>query len=549
MYIRDKGSSTSKKTSLQICESFRKEDGKPSSRVLLTLGPKEQLIKSGQLEKLVTSLAKFLDSGAMSTSLFKDDCFEEVHRFNWGVPVVFKHLWQEFKLNDFFESVKSKVKFNFVDIIFLLAIDRFLEPRSKLQSFENREDYIGINSNIEIHHIYRSLDILSTLKAPLEKHLYDINVKSFKMKVNIVFFDATTLYFHSDKQDVFRRFGFSKDCKFKDVQIVLGLLMDQEGRPVGFQSFPGNTFDGSTLIKALENLKDVFKINKLILVGDRGICSKVNIKAIEKAGYEYIVATSLKKQEESLKKDILNLDSYVLLKRKLKKTERKDERDDEILKYREIILDDKQRLICTWSSKRARKDAHDREVFIEKANEIIEGKSKLKKQGKARYVVLEQKLKSLDKAKIEEDSKWDGFYGIITNNQKLSQETINDVYQQLWKIEDCFRTLKSHFKIRPIYHWTQKRIEGHLVLCFLVFVFERHLEIELKKIKSTISPEQIRKALKELQVSILQMGNKEMFSMKSVSKSGEEIFKAISLKVPTKKELKKEVKSLYKYAL
>lgn len=538
MFIREKTSPTTKKTSIQICESFRNEAGQPRNRVLLTLGPTQQLIDSGQLLKLSEALAKLAGS-KKNGILLKDDSLEELSRFNWGAPFLLKHLWKTFELKDLFIKHDSKVEFNLNQIIFSQVVDRFLKPRSKLGFYENQEDCF-LSDKSELHHVYRSLSALAKLKPALEKHLFDMNRKLFNMKVDIVFFDATTIYFHSDKDDDLRKFGFSKDCKFNDVQIVMGLLMDEEGRPIGFQTFPGNTFDGKTLISALNDLKKTFEVNKLIIVGDRGICSQANIDAIKDSGYEYIVATSLRKQERKLQEEILDGNGY----RSITKG------DSEEFKFKEIQSKDG-RLIISWSSSRARKDFYDRERLIEKANEILEGKVKLRKPGKAKYLKVNEEVEYLDEAKIMSDAKWDGYYGIRTNVSKeiKTDAEIYDAYKQLWKIEDCFRVLKSHLKLRPVFLWNPERIQGHLVLCFLTFVFERHMEIELRKKSIEASPQKIRKALEEMQASVVQIEQKKLLVTSKIGDLSKKIFGVLGAKIPSKKELEKELKSSLQYGL
>jgi transposase len=416
-----------------------------------------------------------------------------------------------------------------------------MNPRSKLKTYEHASEYFGIdNEEIELQHVYRSLDVLAKLKPNLEKHLFDINTNLFNMKVDVVFYDASTIYFQSQQKDELRDFGFSKDCKFNDVQVVIGLLMDQMGRPVGLEIFPGNTFDGHTVVQSLTSLKEKFNINKLIFVGDRGMCSEENLQAIAKAGYEYIVGMPIKRSSKALKEQVLDLDSYETIMIKDK------DDNDQILKYKAIkqtsILcnrkdpDNKitveEKIICTWTQSRAKKDAHDRDVLIEKAQEVLDGKSKLRKPGKAKYLALNEEVKYLDDAKILEDKKWDGIYAIRTNNTTLSQQEIYDQYRQLWKIEDCFRVMKSHLKIRPVYHWKPSRVTGHLVLCFLAFVFERHLEIELRKQKLQTSPARIREAISQMQASLVEVNQREYLMRSNLDTSAKQVLKTLNITVP-----------------
>ena len=516
MFIRIKGSPTTKKKYVQICKSFR-EGSKVRQKVVGSLGAVDDLLEAGEIEKIAESLM------ALTGKSFSKGV-KELKRYQWGAVKVIEKLWKIFELDSFLKKQLIGAEFDFKSIVQLLTIDRFMNPRSKLKTYENASRYLGVEDP-DLQHIYRSLEILSNLKPKLEKHLFDINRKNFGMNVDIVFFDATTIYFHSDKEDELRKFGFSKDCKFNDVQVVMGLLMDEEGRPIGFQSFPGNTFDGKTLLKALSELKETFQIQKLIIVGDRAMCNRMNLAAVKEAGYEYIVGSSIRKQNAEIKEEILNEEGYRTLVK-----------DESNFKFKEIAVNG-ERLIVSWSADRARKDSYDRETLVEKAKEVLEGKSKLRKPGKAKYLKLDEEVKYLDEAKIFSDSQWDGFYGILTNVERdlKSDEEIYDAYHQLWKIEECFRTLKSHLKIRPVYLRKPERIQGHLVLCFLTFVFERHLEIELKKQSKWITPDRLRAAISDLQASLVEINQKQYLLRSEIDPHAKTILEL--LKIPTPQDL------------
>lgn len=531
MFTRIKSSPTTKKKYLQICKGTY-VNGRTSHKVIGSLGAIDDLIESGEMNKLLGSLNKLVNQYGANGPIINllPTAIKELKRLQWGATKVIQALWKIFEIDDFLAKQNIKVSFDFRSAFMLLVLDRFVNPRSKLQTFQKSDNYWGIDAGLGLQHIYRSLDILAKLKPSLEKHLFDINRNLFNMKIDIVFFDATTLYFQSDKADDLRKFGFSKDCKFNDVQIVLGLLMDQDGRPVGFEVFPGNTFDGKTLIKSLEALKKNFEIEKLILVGDRGICSKVNLEAIREAGYEYIVATSLRKRSKNIQEQVLDKEGYKSI----------NDNDSEIFKFKEIELNN-ERLIVSWSSKRARKDACDREKLIEKAQEVVDGISKLKKPGKAKYLKIKEEIRDLDGERILADERWDGYYGILSSNQTMTSKEIYSAYRQLWRIEDCFRVLKSHLKIRPIFHWNPKRIEGHLTLCFLTFVFERHLEIELRKNQITeLGPQKIREAVNEMQASLVEINQREYLLRSQISDFGKTILKIFGIRVPQEMSLLKD---------
>ena len=215
-----------------------------------------------------------------------------------------------------------------------------------------------------------------------------------------------------------RRFGFSKDGKVNDVQIVLGLLVDKEGRPVGYDIFAGNTFDGKTLEPFLLRLKERFSIQRIIIVADRGINSKMNLMRIRELGYGYIVACRLKGMSKEIKGQVFTDEGY-----------RSIDMDEEVFKYKIIghqnrVMDDKgevchldENIVVSYSSKRARKDAHDRERLIEKAEELIKAACKIKalnKKGGKRYLTGQRGEMSeikweIDRELIDMDAAYDGY--------------------------------------------------------------------------------------------------------------------------------------------
>jgi transposase len=343
------------------------------------------------------------------------------------------------------------------------------------------------------------------------------------MQIDIVFYDVTTFHFESVQQDDLRDFGFSKNAKFNEVQVVLGLLVDCEGRPVGYELFPGNTFEGKTLDAALESIGKRFGIRNIIIVADRGINSKLNLKSIVDKGYGYIFASRIKSMPVFVKAEILNNKDYITLSENetngafkykvidhVNQFKIQDENRDELIKRKkQIIVELSERLIITYSDKRARKDKSDRERLLEKANYLLQDKSRIKssnKRGGKKYLKeLTSTDWTLDAKSVEEDAKWDGYYGIQTSEKELSVEKILDVQRTLWRIEESFRIMKSTLEVRPIFHWTESRIKGHFVICFLAFLLERTLEIKLRNAEIDASPERIRSALNSMQFAEIEL--------------------------------------------
>jgi len=262
----------------------------------------------------------------------------------------------------------------------------------------------------------------------------------------VVFYDVTTFAFESVIADELRNFSFSKDCKFKEVQVVMGLLIDINGMPIGYELFPGNTFDGKTMVKSLENLKRRFGINRVIIVADRGLNSKGNLNLIKKAGYGYVVASKIMSMSHKIQAEIFDTNGY---------TEFKDT-DGNVFRYKTInyvnaFTDEGKRkhqfeenFIVSFSEKRVKKDKSDRKRLIEKAEKMLQKpesiKAASKRDGK-KYLQdtsAKQATWELDEDKIVQDAHFNGYYGIQTSEKNMSAVEIMDAYHTLWKIEESF---------------------------------------------------------------------------------------------------------------
>jgi len=158
------------------------------------------------------------------------------------------------------------------------------------------------------------------------------------------------------------------------------------------------------------------------------------------------------------------------------------------------------------------------------------------KRGAKKYIDSTIENPILDEAKIQEDSQWDGVYGIQTSTEDLSVIEIKDAYHQLWKIEESFRVLKTNLEARPIFHWTEKRIKGHFVLCFIAFLLERTLELELKKNNISYSVDKIRTSLSSLELSVIEMEDKKYILRSNLDESSKDIFKTLKIKIPKRFE-------------
>lgn len=516
---------------VQLVNAYR-ENGVVKHKVLLNLGRLDQIADNPSIQRLsirLQELSRVKNRVDLSS-------FSEAQIVNWGY-VVYQKIWKQFGLENILGRIKEsgKIQFNLNDACFLMAVQHLLEPRSKLGTYNHQNRYVNLPA-VELHHLYRSLDILCDHKEELEEDMFHKNRHLFNMQVDVVFYDVTTFSFESVHADSLRDFGFSKDGKFKEVQVVLGLLIDCEGRPVGYELFPGHTFDGKTIEAVLEKLEKRFGLRKVIIVADRGINSKLNLKSIADKGYGYIFASRIKNMPREIEEQVLANEGYT-------------KPNDEGFCYKVIdyahkvrvdgktyILDEK--LIITYSPARAKKDKADRERLIAKAGSLLENKSQIKasqKRGGRKYLkdVGGEGLDwVLDAKAIARDEMFDGYYGIQTSEQKLQAQEVLEAYHTLWKIEESFRIMKSTLEVRPVFHWTEARIKGHFVICFLAFLLERTLEFKLKKSEEAASPEQIREALNSMNFAEVEIENRKFLLKTKGTDLSNKILRLVKIRPP-----------------
>lgn len=532
-------------TYLSLVETYR-EDGQVRHRTLLQFGREDELRENRALQRLVDSIARVANTTATidrkeSSKLPALENIQEQSRTNWGVVKVYRALWNLFELDTVLKKAcrSSRRAYDLSSTVFSTVLGRLMRPSSKLKVYERQSQYFGLKE-AELQHLYRAMDALADGKDEIEHELFERQRNLFNMKIDIVLYNVTTLYLESARSDDLKAFGHSKDAKFGEAQVVLGLLVDMQGRPIGFDLFPGNTFEGHTLIQTLSKLRHRFQIRQVVIVADRGINSKLNLYAIKEAGFDYIVGTRIKNLPKAIQEKILNRDEY----RSLVKDE------NESVQYRALDYVNKvtfenedgikgsqklsELLICTWSKARAEKDARDRHQLVDRARQLLSTPSKIPvRRGPRRFITADHSANpTIDQARIDEDAKWDGFYGIQSSQKNLAPSAILDAYHSLWKIEESFRVIKHTLRARPIFHWTPQRIKGHLVMCFIAFLLERTLELTLEQKQIKASTDTIREALSSLEVSTLTADGQTFYLTSPVQGLANSILRALKLPLP-----------------
>lgn len=374
-----------------------------------------------------------------------------------------------------------------------IVLARVANPRSKLATVEMLEEDFGIT--VPLHKVYRMMDKLDEKSIKrLNKITYQNTQTLFGNKIDVLFFDATTLYFESFSDDELRRLGYSKDMKFSQPQVLLALLVTSEGLPVGYKVFKGDSYEGHTLLPMLEEVTKEYRINRVVFVADSGMFNQENLQELESKGYQYIVGARLKKMSSPVKEKILNRNLY--------------QSHGEGYEIAEFDYEDKKRLIVSYKEDRAVKDKKDRARSLTKLKKKLEKtrsqKSYLSNYGYKKYLRIEGKSQIvLDEPKILEESRWDGLHGVITNIKDSQAFELLEYYGNLWTVEESFRITKHDLKVRPVFHWTPSRVKAHIAIVFTSYSLVRYMGYRVKLQYKKMSPERIRHILIKVQTSIL----------------------------------------------
>lgn len=503
-------------TYLRILESYRDTLGKSTHRILYSLGKVEDYSP----EQLRRMGIKLYELGGGEIKALLQGTLEELARYNYGYVQVFGKAMEHYGLVAVINRIQrsSKVHFDLYNATLLMLIERLHDPCSKRSNWFNQKEYLGIEPT-ELHYLYRTLDKLADNNRLIQRQIFQTGRDLFNQQLDVVFYDVTTLYFDSEieKEGTLRQKGFSKDGKIGNTQILFCMLIDKDRSPIGYRIFKGDTFEGHTFEKALEDLKQEYQIDKIVVVADRGMLSKNNIKLTQEKGYEFIIGERIKSLPGHIQKSLLDKSNY---RHEWIYTDSDDEQI--AIQYTTLSYEGKT-IIATYSNKRAKKDKADREQKLQTAQILLKQPALIKKKASRYYLTSTgNETYELNEKKAKADEAYDGILAIATNATALGHTTILEQYKQLYKIEHTFRTFKSHLEMRPMFHWTDKRIEGHICLCYIAYTLLNYVQQKLIAASNPVSEKTLRNILDHMQVSLLQH-NEEQIYLRARHMDGQEV--------------------------
>ena len=506
---------------LRIVETFR-EGGSVKQKTLYTLGKVEDY-SPDQLKRIAEKILEL--AGEKIEDIVNGD-FKEIARLNYGYALVINNVWNRLSLGSWVKEVSSssRVRFDWSCVLKLLIAERLNDPCSKHASFGHQNEYLGYGSEVfDLQYFYRTLDLISDHQQSLKETLFKSQRNLFSERLDVVFYDVTTLYFDSqvEKENSLRQKGYSKDGKAHKTQVVLGLLVDKMRNPITYHIYQGNTYEGKTMLDALADLKNKFTVDQVIVVADSAMIDSDNRSYIEQSeSMTYILGDRIKNLPKKISNELIS-----------KQNHKPFSEENNLFTYHELEHNGR-RIICTYSEKRAKKDRFEREKLVEKAQKLLENTSQLKqskKKGAGRFIKQDNQEKyTLDIEKIKEDEKWDGFKALATTTKLAPMEVI-EKYADLFEVEHAFRSLKSQLRVRPMFHWTNKRIEGHIALCFIAYVILNNL-----RLATSLSEKELVRTIDKMQLSKIQdKKEKTHFYMRSpICSSQQKLIDTLKIVVP-----------------
>lgn len=503
MYIDINGKGKNKR--IYILQSYRKKDGKTSSRIYRKLGYFDELLEkfSGDEERLMewarNEAAKDTkdyteQAGTISVSFSQSTYIpkDEEQSFNIGY-LFLQRLCSELRLDAICRKIHERRHFRFPlqAILSDLIYARILSPSSKLSSYEFCKTLLE-PPRYSLQHVYRALSVIADESDFIQEELYNRSNAVQSRNKTVLYYDCTNYYFEIEQPDGIRQYGKSKEHHPNPI-VTMGLFMDADGLPLAFDMYPGNPNEQTTLKPLETKVIQDFGCSRFIYCADAGLGSKANRTFNSLNGRQYVITHSLKKMKKEDRDVALNPNYF---RKPGSKTyidiSALDETDPNMFHtffYKELPLDENETLIITYSpkykayqrkirqdqlqraqrmlhspgKKRHRKNANDPVHFIEKTAVCDTGE------------VAKKYLYSLNEEKIAEEAQYDGFYAVVTNITG-NPEDILKINQRRWEIEENFRIMKSEFEDRPVYVHREDRIMAHFLTCYMSLLVYRLLE-------------------------------------------------------------------------
>ena len=494
MFVRIKNSGAYQY--LQVVHNER-IDGRVQQRVIATLGRLDVLRRTGQLDALLASCARFAEHTAVLTA-HREGRVCPAAQVRIGPALVFGRLWEELGLPKLLKRLLAGRKFGF-DVeraVFLTVLHRLFDPGSDRAAEVWQQQYAipGV-AGLELHHLYRAMAWLgealpedqqacATPFAPrcvkdlIEEALFG-QTRDLFSSLELVFFDTTSIYFEGQGGETIGQYGHSKDHRGDLKQMVVGVVLDGRGRPICCELWPGNTTDVTTLIPVIDRLKRRFHIESICVVADRGMISRDTIEKLQAVhrNTRYILGARLRAVKEIYEEVLSRAGRYHEVY-----GPKQQSKDPAPLKVKEVWVEDRRYIVC-HKEDQAKKDAADREAMVASLQDRLHRGAVSLVGNKGYRKFLRTRAGGgleIDEAKVARESRFDGKW-VLQTDTDLAAADCALRYKDLWMVEQSFRNVKSILQTRPIWHKCDETIRGHVFCSFLALILLKELLSRLEE--------------------------------------------------------------------
>jgi hypothetical protein len=480
---------------LQLVHNER-VDGKVRQQVLATLGRLDVLQQTGQIDALVASCGRFAQHTAVLDA-HRQGRTEAVATVKIGPSLVFERLWKTLGLPDILESLLAGRRFEFSveRAVFLTVLHRLFDPGSDRAAEVWRAGYaLAGCQELDLQHLYRTMGWLGEPLPPdqqagatpfvprcakdlIEEALFARRRDLFS-GLDLVFFDTTSIYFEGEGGESVGQYGNSKDHRPDRKQMVVGAVLDNTGRPICCELWPGNVTDVKTLIPIVDRLKSRFGIRRICVVADRGMISKKTVDELRAVHRDtrFILGARLRAVKEIRQQVLADPGAYEEIYGPKVRS-----KDPAPLKVKEVRIQDRRYIVCS-NADQARKDRADREAIVAALRDQLKrgDKSLIGNKGYRKFVKsVGGRRFEIDEQKIQDEARFDGIW-VLQTDTSLAPADVALKYKELWMVEAVFRSLKSVLETRPIYHKCDDTIRGHVFCSFLALVVLKELQARLE---------------------------------------------------------------------
>ena len=521
-------------------------DGRPQQTVLATLGRLDQLHQRGAVDGLLRSGARFAEKLLVLTAQKRGE-LPAVRTLRLGPVLIFERLWQESGCAEVLRQLLAERRFEFAveRAVFVTVLHRLLAPGSDRAADKWKHDYLLDGAaDLDLHHLYRAMAWLgeelpaaqqrgSTRLVPLctkdriEEGLFQRRRDLFT-QLHVVFFDTTSIYFEGEGGATLGQYGHSKDHRPDLYQMIVGAVLDGDGRPICCEMWPGNTTDVKTLIPIVDGLYRRFGILKVCIVADRGMISQETIDDLDQQGWPYILGARMRRCREVREHVLKDRGRFHVIHPKSA-----DRKEPSPLKVKQVLVEGRRYVVCVNDDEVA-KDRADREAIVAGLRTHLRAgaKSLVGNKGYRRFLKVEGPGHfAIDEAKIADEARYDGTW-VLRTSTDLPTADVALQFKRLWQVEHWFRACKSLLETRPIFHQRDETIRGHVFCSFLALLLRYELQTRLAKRGKVLEWADVLQDLERLQYVEVEHDGKRFRLRTELQGSCGRVFRAVGVAIP-----------------